>query len=430
MTEAGTRFLDPPRSCPENPAMPPSDHFLPFRREAVARMCVEREGLADAERERFRTLARMLAAVYHYELHDRLEALHDAYAPFDPDRDTRVEEPPDAAARAALRRGLVEDLEAILEQGNYVRIGEEELQRALEEESLFHIRLEIDFDDLEEVLFYRRGEAVQQVSVPRFWGLRTRTIDVPIYERVLMFVVLKHAAHFAAKKRKHLPFVPGSMILKLFSDIPRADLEMLFPNAEIRMRGMDKLVMGVPAVVTGAIVVATRLTAVIGLVVALFLFWLGIAQDRPVIDSARLVALGAGLAALTTFAAKQWLNYKNRKIRFMKALTESLYFKNLANNRSVLDALVDRAEGEELKESLLAYRFLLEEPLSQEALDERIERWLRERHDADVDFDAEDALAKLERLGLAAREDDLWRVVPLDEALRRLDAAWDAYFAY
>jgi len=410
--------------------MPPRDHFLPFRRARIVEMCLEREGLADAERERFGALARLLAAVYHFEFHERLTALHDAYAPFDPDRDTRPDGGLDDASRTASRQALVEGLEEILRKGNYRRIEEEELRWALEEESLFHIRLEIDFDDLEEVLFYRRGESVRRETVPRLPGLKAREIDVPTYERVLMFIVFKDATALAPKKRKKPPHVPGSMILKLFANIPRADLEMLFPNSRIRMRTTDKLVMGVPAVVTGAIVVMTKLTAVIGLVGALVLFWLGLAKDRPVIDSARLVALGAGLAALATFAAKQWLGYKNRKIRFMKALTENLYFKNLANNRSVLDALVDRAEGEELKESLLAYRFLLEEPLSLDALDERIEGWLRERHDADVDFDAEDALAKLERLGLATREGDVWRVVPLDDALRRLDAAWDAYFAY
>jgi hypothetical protein len=32
--------------------------------------------------------------------------------------------------------------------------------------------------------------------------------------------------------------------------VPRADLEMLFPNARVRMRLIDKLLIGVPAVPT------------------------------------------------------------------------------------------------------------------------------------------------------------------------------------
>src|SRR3712207_8715653 len=44
-------------------------------------------------------------------------------------------------------------------------------------------------------------------------------------------------------------------------DVPRADLEMLFPNAQVRMRSIDKLLIGVPAVASGIIVIATKLIA-------------------------------------------------------------------------------------------------------------------------------------------------------------------------
>ena len=44
------------------------------------------------------------------------------------------------------------------------------------------------------------------------------------------------------------------------------------------------------------------------------------------------------------------------------------------------------------------------EPLTQPDLDRRIEAWLKERFDLDVDFEVDDALAKLERLGLLKRD--------------------------
>ena len=43
----------------------------------------------------------------------------------------------------------------------------------------------------------------------------------------------------------------------------------------------------------------------------------------------------------------------------MKALADSLYFKNLDNNAGVFHHLVDAAEEEEFKEAVLAYYFLL-----------------------------------------------------------------------
>ena len=83
------------------------------------------------------------------------------------------------------------------------------------------------------------------------------------YAKVLVFVKFKDAAHFEAKGKdvEELPFQPGSTIIKLFQDVPRADLEMLFPNARVRMRLLDKLLIGVPAVVSGIIMVVTKLIA-------------------------------------------------------------------------------------------------------------------------------------------------------------------------
>ena len=63
----------------------------------------------------------------------------------------------------------------------------------------------------------------------------------------------------AGRDVDRLPFTPGSTIIKLFQDVPRADLEMLFPNAQVRMRRIDKLLIGVPAVVSGIIVVGALL---------------------------------------------------------------------------------------------------------------------------------------------------------------------------
>lgn len=395
-------------------------------------MCLQREGLAGEDADRFRSLARILGAFFHFEFQDTLHRLTDGYAPFDPDRDTRRIRDLSDSERSECRRQLVDGLTEVLRRGNYVRIPEEDIHRAMAEESLFRIRLHVDLTDFEEILFFRRGETVRREKIRRLFGLGTKEIEVPTYDRVAVYVHFKERDWFDAKKRKNLPFQPGSMLLKLFSNIPRADLEMLFPNSQIRMKPIDKIVMGVPALAGIVVIVATKLAAVIGLIAALILFWLGVAEDRPTINSARLVALGAGLAAFGSYLAKQWMNYKNRKIRFMKALTENLYYRNLDNNAGVLKQLVDRAEGEELKEAILAYRFLLEEEdgLTLEELDARIERWLAERWEVDVDFDAEDALGKLERLGLARREQDNWRVLPLEEALRELDRRWDGAFDF
>ena len=92
----------------------------------------------------------------------------------------------------------------------------------------------------------------------------------------------------------------------------------------------------------------------------------------------------------------------------------------MANNASVIFQLVDEAEEEECKEALLAYYFLLAagEPLPAKTLDEQIEHWFLQRWQYRLDFEISDALAKLERLGLARRDNDTgWQACPLEQAL-------------
>ena len=111
------------------------------------------------------------------------------------------------------------------------------------------------------------------------------------------------------------------------------------------------------------------------------------------------------------------------------------------SSAAIIAALADaeaakeaEAQEEEAKEATLAYAFLLTDgPSTEAALDARVEAWLREKLGEQVDFEVDDALAKLERLRVAERSDDgasgAWRAVPADEASARLRAAWTAWVA-
>jgi hypothetical protein len=161
-------------------------------------------------------------------------------------------------------------------------------------------------------------------------------------------------------------------------------------------------------------------------------FWLGFKDEEVQIKQQHLIALGAGLGTLAGFLFRQINKYKNRKIKFMKALADNLYFKNLDNNAGVFYHLIDAAEEEEFKEAVLAYYFLLtvKRPLTQKALDQRIENWLADRWDCQIDFEIGDAIQKLQRLKLITAENDYLRSVPLNSAKQQLDTIWDNYFTY
>jgi len=417
----------------ETPAGGAGERFIPLRRQDVVELCRRRVADAGGDALHFVHAARLLEALFHHDFHADLEALKDLYAPFNPDLDARLLTAPDPGEAAVRRTELTSALERVLERANFERITDADLRAALDEESLFRIRLHVDFEDFEQVLFYRRGETPRHETIPRLFGLLKREIDFTSYDRVVVFVAFRDADWFAARGRRELPFQPGATLLKMFRNVPRADLEMLFPNTEVRMKLADKLMIGVPAAASGVALLVTKLGPTLLLVGSLLAFWLGLHDREVVLDQAALLALAAGMGTLGGFLFKQFSSFKNRKIRFMKTLADSLYFRNLDNNAGVFHRLVDAAEEEECKEALLAWTFLLttDRPLSARALDAAIEAFLHEQIDGPVDFEIDDALAKLERLGLVGTEPDgtLTALAP-ERAARRLDEIWDGLYRF
>ncbi len=406
--------------------------YIPFKARDVIQMCLQDQALDESEKGSFESLSQLLSSIFHFEFHRELEALKDAYAPFDPDSDTRPLHPLSQEAKDASRDRLLAGITKVLTKANYHQLTRTQLQASLSDSSLFEIRLDVNFDDFADVAFFARGERQEEHEVKKLLGLKRETRTIDLYERVAVYVRFKEGSYFENANRKNLGFTPGSTVIKLFRNVPTADLEILFPNVEVKMRGIDKALIGIPAAIGGIAVLMTKLLSVILLVVAMILFWLGIEKNEPTINAQTLIAAGAGIGAAAGYVLKQLSNFKNRKIRFLKALTDQLYFKNLDNNAGVIFHLITGAEEEELKEAVLAYYFLYIEKqgLTADALDQKIEAWFEKSWDCRLDFDVEDGLHKLARLGLATQDRDQWQVIPLEEATRKLDATWDAYYQF
>jgi hypothetical protein len=354
----------------------------------------------------------------------------------DPNRDTRPLPTEPTVDRLDQERRMLEALERVLGRANYQRLTRDELNRALEEESVFHVKLHVDLDDFAELILFARGSRTVIETESRWFGLRKETKPVDLYERVVIYARFKDAEHFPPARLKKLGFAPGSAMLKLFQNIPKGDLEMLLPNTEVRMKALDQLLIGVPAVAGAVAVVVTKLGATLLILIAVVAALLGLRKDDVTVHPDHLAALSLGLGALGVHFFRQFGRFKNRKILFMKALADSLYYKNLDNNAGVFHRVIDDAEEEECKEALLAYFALLvaDRPLSAEELDRNVEGWLLDKTGIQLDFEVDDALAKLERLGLATRqgEGDAQRftVQALPAAKATLDRLWDNYFQF
>ena len=104
----------------------------------------------------------------------------------------------------------------------------------------------------------------------------------------------------------------------------------------------------------------------------------------------------------------------------------------MAVSVGVLANLIEMAEEEECKESILAYGFISKKGkkgCSRDELDLMVENYLYDSFDVQIDFELGDGIQKLQKAGLLEQStDDMLKVCSLEEAVERLDLVWDDMF--
>ncbi len=406
--------------------------YIPFRKKDIVEMILDDGKFKKpVEAEKFRRVCRITESIFHFEFHSLLEKLKDAYYPINPDLKRNTSLSAEAVDNA--NEELISAMRKVLNDANYDKLSDSDIERAYKESALVGINVDIDMDMYDFLEVYVRGRRREKFTISRFFGFKKVELEDEILERVLIMVRFKHKDQPGDTKSKNTLLDSGSTIIKLFKDVPLKDLEILFPNSRIVMSLKDKLLLGIPAIAGGVPLLVTK---VIPAVIVTFLIISAFFGVKGSIDRDQLkqaVAVLAALGALGGYIIKQWSKYKTKKLHFQKEISDNLYFRNLVNNAGVFYSLIDAAEEEESKEAFLAYYFLhtAEDSLTEQQLDERIERWLEEKHGCSMDFECEDALAKLDRLNiLKKREDQTLTVLDMDTALKILDKRWDNYFQY
>ena len=408
------------------------DQFIPVRKNDIIEALVKKGAFAsDAEREKFRQLCQMLASIYHYEYFALLERLRHDYYYFSPEI-----APHAAMDRELIERSyadLVQSLDKVLKDANFVELPHQEIADAHRRRTVLRVEIKAPLDDFREVRFYRRGRHTEQFEVAEWFGLRRRKVEAEVYDDVVLLVAMKSQAEIASRRElrtlERRKIRPGSVLLKYFRNIASSDLNALFPNVRVIMSNLDKLLLGVPAI-AGGIPILLNLYATITVLFLVIGFYLGFSAAVEDKDMKTALAALSGLVALGTFVVRQWVKYQRRSLKYQNELTDNVYYRNINNNAGIFDYVIGAAEEQECKEAFLAYHFLhaASSPPTADQLEGRIEAWLRETFGVDLDFEADDALAKLERLGLLKREGERLAVPPLDGALAQLRRVWDDFF--
>jgi Protein of unknown function (DUF3754) len=410
------------------------ENFIPIRKTDILDALIEHGQLtSEDEREKFRQVCRLLAAIYHYEYFDRLEKLRDAYFYFNPELDAARRFDRDKIDRAYA--DLIESFAAVLKGANFVEMSREEIEAAHNQREGSRVVVEAPVDDFRDVKFFRRGHHKETFETPYWFGLRKRASEGLVHDDIVLMVAMKLDSEITSrrerKRLKQLRIRPGSVLIKYFRNIAAWDLNALFPNVRVVMSTFDKLFLSVPAL-AGAVPILLNLASTVTVLFLVVGFYLGVSAAVEQDQMKTAFAAMSGLVALGGFIMRQWVKYQRQSLRYQKELADNIYFRNINNNAGIFDYIIGAAEEQECKEAFLAYYFLRTMPSAptQTELDEHIEKWLRDTFNVDVDFEVDDALAKLERLELLRRNGERLSVPPPEDALARLDYIWDNYFQF
>jgi hypothetical protein len=386
-------------------------------------------GRGNEARRFFRYLDHWRRQLYSVELHE----LEETYEPFSPDSDLLLTRAFTPDEKRVMQARVVRGMTHILTQANYVQIDHNDVAQILTQESAYGLDLQVDLDVFDEVLLFYRGASTKRDQRRRWHKFYTREhFDVPIFLRLFLLFKLKpldvqvrevmeqknlsrrEAEKVVKRSRESVPpnVKDGCIYMKLFKNIPRNDLEMVFPNTRVRFRFYDKLRLGATA--GGGLTLGT----------------VGAAGKVALLATNPLAAAGA-LVGLGGIAFRQAMNFMNQKQRYMVVMAQNLYFHAMADNRGVMLKLAARAAEEDIKEEMLLYAVLTKEVCNRRDvpdIDAAIEQYLAASFGVSVDFDISDALSRLIADGIVVEEADgtLRTMLPKEAALH-IDKKWDLF---
>jgi len=409
------------------------ERFIPVTRFALldrlAAPGIWPAGQAQEARRFFRYLDHWRRQQYNAQLH----TLEETYEPFSPDSDLLMTRDFSPEERRIMQSRVIEGMTRILEQANYVRIDHNDVEMILTRDSAYGLDLFVDLAAFEEVVIYYRG-ASNKRDRRRSWHkfYLKEEFDIPIFQRLFLLFKLKpfevrvreimqseklsHREAEKVVKRNRAAMPPEvqeeNIYMKLFKNIPRSDLEMIFPNTQVRFRLLDKLWLGATA--SGGIGIGA----------------VGAAGKLALLATNPIAAVGAVLG-LGSVAFRQATNFINQKQRYMVVMAQNLYFHAMADNRGVMLKLAARAAEEDIKEEMLLYSVLAKERARRQDLpdiDAAIEQYLASSFGVSVDFDIPDALQRLIADGIVTEHSDgTLATLPPAEAAQHIDRKWDLF---
>lgn len=410
------------------------ERFIPISKQEIMTDLLTAAHWIPTQRQQFTHLCHLWVALYHYKFHNYLEKLKNYYMPFNSDIDTIVRQS-SVEEKQWRYNQFIKEIHQLLNHANYEPLSVVDLNQAMTADSYYGVKVSVDWDDFAEIIIYYRGFSTL-VKLKRTWSslfLKTSQSEIIVYKKLFLLLKFKtmperirewvaingNHSEKRAKKwiRRARQAWPANMneehvFIKLFKDIPLSDLEMLFPNQQIRFKLFDKIKLGI----TGG---GGTLAGIISVISKA-----GLIFTNPI----TFIVAFLGFIGIIF---RQIMGFFNQRTRYIMKLSQNLYFLNLDNNLGVINYLVDMAEEEECKEVILAYYFLYvhaDKNYTKKQLDQEIENYLYHQYGVIVNFEIEDGLRKLRQEGLLKEVNGILKVIDLPQACLSLDEQWDNFF--
>jgi len=409
------------------------ERYIPVSRRAILETLSAPDLWPGFDPASVRTCFRYLAHWRHLKYADQAVDLIESYQPFNPDRDIAPSAIAADAGGEVHKQAFILRVRDMLERANYEEIPRDKLQALVDEENPYGLDLDVNLDEFSQIVLYVRGEGSETVHPELTDRLRgKKPVQISVFQRVFLLICLKpveervkeimtaervsdaKARKTVAKNRKALPKTidDSHVYIKMFKDMPRPDIEVIFPNTRIKLRSQDKMTIGASA--GGGI-------------------GMGVVSTVTKVVAAALTPIGAALAilGLAGAASQQVAQVVQKRTRYMLKVTRNLYFHNISSNQGALALLTERAEEEDIKEELLLYALLAKTSVRRDELahaQAAIEEFLTQQFNVHVAFDTEDALSRLVDTGLVVEHADgtLMAMAPATAA-KHIDDMWDVY---
>ncbi|XP_043817749.1 uncharacterized protein LOC110626677 isoform X5 [Manihot esculenta] len=370
-----------------------------------------------SERAEFLKLCKRIEYTIRAWYHLQFEDLMHFYSLFDPESGAQKLEQQNLSPQEIdkFEQNFLTCFFQVMDKSNFKIATDEEIDVALSGQYLLNLPITVDDSKLDKELLkryfaenhhvklpafadkyiiFRRGIGIDHTTdyfilekvdilIARFWAFLLRlmrignllsktTIQEPTFERII--VVYRKTSTKTKKDR--------GIYVKHFQKIPMADMEIVLP--EKKNPGL-----------TPVDWVWFLGSAIIGLVAVMS------SLKMPMAD---LWVTFAVISTIIGYFAKIYIMYQQSLATYQKLITQLMYDKQLDSGRGTLLHLCDSVIQQEVKEVIISFFILMKQgKATRQDLDKRCEQLIKEVFDESCNFDVDDAVQKLERLGIITR---------------------------